>query len=733
MNRYADFFVRRRGVVLLFVFLVTVVTGYGVARIEFDDLPRGVIRSEDATFELLEELYDQFGSDDNDIVLVLERDDWFTPEGVEILQEAQRRAHEVENVERVNGLAGVVDFTAGLLPRALLPTPQASKEAFEDSRARAHAHPLVGGTLLSTDGGTALVVIRLAGGELTIEDIEPSLDAIQTIAGELSTREGVRARVTGVPAFRAVIFNVIRRDQILFMSLGAVVCFLVALVLFRSWRACLITTVPAALGSFWVLGVIGLFGGSIDLLGSVLPVLCILIAFTDSVHLTIDIRHEIAQGRTRSEAVHHAIRMLGIPCFLTSITTSIGLGSLALGSVPMIRNFGFQAMFAVLIVFVAVLTTLPLAATMLDVPGRAISKGARSWGRLVDCVTARPRLIGTMGLLVTLGLILTCLRLVPENRLSESIPQGNEAYKALLHCEGAFGGLLPLYVMVEWEEGVELKSRGVLEALAEVEALLVAEEDLSRPISALGLLELIPGPEPGRLALLGSLPSELLKRFVRDDLRRTIVVSRLPDFGQDRMRPMIARIDDGLVAIEAEHPELKLRLTGTDVVARRNINRMITDLARGLAVAAFLIFGIIALEFRSLRLGLLSLLPNVFPLAAVGALLVVLGYPLQIASAVLFTVLLGLAVDDTIHFLVRYRQERKEGEDVRLALRRTGIAVGTAVMTTTIVLVAGYSVVFTSSVPTNRLFATLISVGLAAALVGDLLILPALLAWFRRR
>ncbi|MEM7306836.1 MAG: efflux RND transporter permease subunit [Planctomycetota bacterium] len=704
----------------------------GLARLEFDDLPRGVIRSDDGAFQLLERLQADFGSDDNDHVLVLEADDWFTPELVPVLREAEARAWKLPGVERVNGVAGVVELGAGFLPRALLPGDGADAEQLRAARERALEHPLVGGSLLSPDGRTTLVVVRLAGGDLTIEDLEPSTIALRELARELERHPGVRARVTGVPAFRVEIFNTIRREQILFMALGAVVCLGVAFVLLRSVRACLVVLVPPAIGSVWVLGGLGLTGQRLDLLGIVLPVLFILIAFTDTVHLVIDVRRELARGQGPLDAAHHAIRTLGMPCFLTSITTAVGFGSLTLGGVPMIRNFGFQAMAGVLVIFVAVLTTLPLAVTFVRLEGRDAGAGSAWIGRLVDAVTARPRRIGFAGVAATVALVLACFRLVPENRLTEATPQGNETYQALRHCEEAFGGLLPLYVLVEWERELQLASPVVLAATEEAQALLGREELLSRPLSALSLIELLPGSQTAGAELLGGLPSTLVQRFVREDSRRAVVVARVPDLGTPELQPLIERIEAGLADIEERSPGVELSLTGTDVVARRNVNRMISDLARGLAVAALVIFGVIALEFRSLRLGLLSLLPNVFPLAVVGGLLVATGRPLQMVSAVLFTVLLGIAVDDTIHLLSRYRREVAEDGDVRAALRRTGASVGAAILTTTVVLVAGYSVVFLSSVPTNHLFAALICVGLCAAFVGDLLLLPALLAWWRR-
>jgi predicted RND superfamily exporter protein len=196
---------------------------------------------------------------------------------------------------------------------------------------------------------------------------------------------------------------------------------------------------------------------------------------------------------------------------------------------------------------------------------------------------------------------------------------------------------------------------------------------------------------------------------------------------------LFENIQLGLRALEQKHTRIRMHLTGTDFVARSNVNGMILDLAISLGFAALLIFGVIALEFRSLRLGLISLLPNLFPLALVGGYLYWSGRPLQMSSAILFTVLLGLAVDDTIHFLWRYRRERAQTGDVRLATTRAFFSVGRAIAITTLVLMLGFGCLVFSAIPLNQLFAGLACLGLVGALLGDLVFLPALLFLFDRQ
>ncbi len=252
------------------------------------------------------------------------------------------------------------------------------------------------------------------------------------------------------------------------------------------------------------------------------------------------------------------------------------------------------------------------------------------------------------------------------------------------------------------------------------------------PLSYLNLLDALPGGRANSAARV-LIPKDVSRRLAREDLRRALVIAAVPDGPTEVMQPLFRSIRDGLAKLGQQHPGVGFQLTGTDVVARASVNGMISDLAVSLAFAALLIFGVISLEFRSLRLGLISLLPNLFPLALVGGVLYALGRPLQMSSAVLFTVLLGLAVDDTIHFLSRYRRELHSSPNVEHAVRSAFFSVGRAIVITTLVLMLGFGCLAFSAVPLNQLFAGLACLGLAGALLGDLLLLPALLVLFEKK
>jgi predicted RND superfamily exporter protein len=198
-------------------------------------------------------------------------------------------------------------------------------------------------------------------------------------------------------------------------------------------------------------------------------------------------------------------------------------------------------------------------------------------------------------------------------------------------------------------------------------------------------------------------------------------------------RPILDEVRRKFAAIVAEYPEFQIELTGEAIVESQAVQQVVKELFYSLVLAAVIIFVVITIAVRSIRFGLLSLIPNIFPLVATGAMRACIDTSLDIASACSFAICLGIAVDDTIHFLMRFRHEREQGHDVEASIRRTFVTVGSALVMTTVVMVAGIGSVMISELQTHFLFASMACATIGSALLGDLIILPALLTQFADR
>ncbi|MFT5108861.1 MAG: putative RND superfamily exporter protein [Pseudoalteromonas tetraodonis] len=310
------------------------------------------------------------------------------------------------------------------------------------------------------------------------------------------------------------------------------------------------------------------------------------------------------------------------------------------------------------------------------------------------------------------------------------MPEDNEAYRALELADEALGGVIPLRVLVESTGGESMTSDASLAALGDVDAMLGAVSGVSGTLSILDVVRSLPGDGIEWLPLVSA---SARARLVGMEGKAAIVSAKVRDDGAAALEPIFLRIGEKLAGIEARHPGVTMRLTGVTYVSASISLSMISELAWSLFAAASIILLIIILALRSPVLGLFSVLPNVFPLAATGAMLVLVGMPIQYTSVMSFTICLGIAVDDTIHLLMRYRKLQRSGVAADAAVRQTLREVGAVLVTTTLIMVGSFLVLQVSELPMIRLFGLMCALALAWAVIGDLIFLPAILAWWERR
>jgi len=488
MDRIAALFVRHRLWIALGILTFSGLALFGTTRLLIDERPSSIFTSKDPAFDRYQATIRDFGSDDNDCLVVLEAEDFFTPDVVRALRALDARLEEVDGVEAAFGLTDVLSYEGGLLPGLLLPAADASPSEFEEARARARAHPLVHNQLLSPDGHTLLHVARLQGTNLPLTRLEPCVKSLRAVLAECLEGTPVRARLTGVPPLRVVIFRTIQREQGVFTIAGAVLGVLVGVFMFRRFAPVLITTSAAVLAGLWAIGGLGLAAEPVNLLTASMPMLIMVIAFTDAVHLMVDILTSRGRGLSAVESSRLAVRHLGIACALTSITTAIGFGSLAVSRIGVIQSFGIAFACAVGLTFVAVILVVPLLSsfTLKVRPGKRLMperKRLKKFSeRLIRAVVRHAKAVATIGVLLTAGLFYVSLHIIPDNRLTESTPRGNEAAEALAHCETAFGGGLMLNVLCEWPAGKDIDSPEVAEVLEGVKNVLASHDFAHGPL-----------------------------------------------------------------------------------------------------------------------------------------------------------------------------------------------------------------------------------------------------------
>lgn len=680
-----------------------------------------------------------------DSILVVDSKNFFTEEGTRALRQVVADIEDLDYVSRVTWPDSVPLLNIFGLAEPLFPRPESSDRRFAAAKERALANPLIKGQMLSGDAETMLILVSFDYDFVfSDEQVTTGLKEVAQAAAARFPEAGLTFQVTGnEPAIIAAISQH-ESNQMTFLTIGFGMVALMSVILFRGINTVIIVSTAPIVGVAWTLGMIRFveYNEGNGLINVVLPVLVALVGITDGVHLMVQTRKLRASGLSVREAARKGLQQVGLACFLTSFTTAVGFGSLMLAESGFVQDFGECAVIGVTMSFLSVVTIIPLlCSTRL---GRNIHVGLenspidRNLGRiggLIDVVLGHRRVLSMAGIVATAALFALCMTLEPDSRQRDNLPAKAEATLAMEHVDDAMGGMETGRIDVYWPKDMRIDDPQILYAVMAVDDVVGTEELIGHPLSIRNLIDAQPGvgPPEERMSMLELLPPPIKDLFISPDDRKAIVTFKVKDLGIAAYGPVFERFETAIEGLKSEFPGFDFKLEGGAAWRWRNLYQVVVDLAASLGTASLIIFGVMAFVFRSVRIGLISVIPNTFPLVVAGAWLVFAGYNLEVVMVCCFTVCLGIAVDDSIHFLTRFHEELESTPDVDEAIRRAFTGVGTALIMTTLVLVAGFTTVMFSNNREYFIFAVMGAITIAAALFADLVFLPPLLARFAPR
>lgn len=514
--------------------------------------------------------------------------------------------------------------------------------------------------------------------------------------------EGVTYVLTGVPVLRSRVPMLLEADQRLFLGGGALLFF--ALLLFFVRRpalvlACLGSTLP---GYLCTLGVMGLLGRPVSILTSFLPIVVLVVGVSDAIHLVVGWRARRAAGATADAAAVEAFAELSPACFYTSLTTAIGFGALAATGIGLVEEFGLFTALAIGITFAFAMTVLPALLSWLPAhpadlrAGPAATAAAPILAR-ARVLAARPR-SAVPGLFasVALAAIAAAGGLRIDAYLVDDLKDDSAVMRELRWVEERGFGLFQANVLVRGADG-GLES-------AEWRRWLAGLRDFARA-------------EP---LVLGMAVEE-----AEGTEGTAQVVFAVRDAGSAATLPFLRRLERRL-AVDPP-PAGWAQPTGLIQVFHAYTARILTSFGPSVALGFLTILGVLVFMLRSVRLGLLALVPNVFPLVIVAGVMGAAGIALKPSTVLVFSLAFAIAVDDTIHLLGAFRRSVSRGLDRREAVAVAVCEAGPGILASTLVVSAGFALLMLSSFEVLFLVGLLTLTSSVAAVAADLFLFPALL------
>ena len=739
MNLPELIFRKCRPLVWLFVAALTLVAGAGIAQLRFVDDPSNLLLSTDANDERSQatrELEANFGSAEDYCYVVVHADKVLSPE---VLQTVGRLREEISGIPEVAFVASILDLRSQSNVGEILPpllSTKMSQESIDGVADRVLQHPLARRSFLSADGRTTLLAVRPKSDLSERRDLAPLLMQLDAAVKRVNAPQNVRLSLAGWPLIQRNVIHLLQVDQVVFTSIALAAAALAGWILFRNVYDLLIMVTPSLFGVIWAHGLLGWVGQDLNLLTVVMAPLILVIGFTDSVHMLMFVRRRQSRGMDAPDAVIAMLRRIGPACVQTSLTTAVGFGALSLVASPSIRAFGLCCAAGAGFVLIAVLTIVPLMCWRRKAPaadGRRTefisdAEVTRLARKLQRWVRKRPARIALAGTALTLALCWVATGSQIDYRFSENLSETHQASKTMRELDRQFGGAMTLQVVIHWPEDRRLSSPEVETAIRAATDCIENHPMTSNTLSITTVADSLPGRSfKQRLAWLRKAPPLAVGSLVRPGLNQSLITARVHDVGSRALHPQLLDLEAELGQVEQAHPGFRFDAAGLTALSIHRSQSMLHELTTSLMVAGGIILVILAISFRSLRWGLLAVVPNLLPLAATTSLLVLIGEPLRFSSLLALTVSLGVVVDDSIHMLWHIRRRLNDGlalpEAISDAQRRLFLALGT----TTLLLLIGFGVTLGSRMPMIQLFGALACCSLLMALVADLVLLPALM------
>lgn len=758
LRRFAVALLRRRLPVLLGLALVTAWLGFTARGLGFDYSPQAIFETGDDDDRFLGQVTEAFGAGDGTILLLVTREAGVLHRPtLEWVRDLTLRLRDEPWAKRVESL-----------PTLELPVPPETED--DDLRVeplgvgvteeRVAGDPVVDGLLVSRDRRTTAILVELQDDLRQVDAMRGPVQGLEAIAAASGPPQDVRLQSYGLPTLRVRGVELLRKDQQVMLPLVTAL-FAVALVLLFRGRpiAAIAPLFAVGVTLLWLGGVMTLGGEPVDILSNVLPVMLFAIGVSDAVHLMSRAAEESAEPTSDAPTLVTAVERLTVACFMTSFTTAVGFASLVTSRTEVLRGFAWVAAVGVMIAYVVTILLVPSLLSWvrpLRLPARRARRLPALLAALGGAVGAHPwRWLAGAGVVVVIAVV-GGSQVVIDNRVHGPFRRDSELFLAQMEAERALGGLLPLAVSIKATEPDRLRDPDVLRRVWALQHALEARPGVGPTLSPATLVRSLwvafqgqapAGGDPlddpnlprtqqelAQILLLGDLGGGLdWRRLVDEEWTWMRIVTRLEDRGSATYLRMYEDVERDIARLFGDVRGVEVRLTGEGYVAARALDYFIWDLLDSLALAAVVIFGVMALQLRSWRHAAVAILPNAFPLVCTFGAMGFAGIPLNATTVITFAIGLGIAVDDTIHFLTRYDEERRAAPDPREAVRRAMAGSGRPIVMTTVLLVAGMSVLLASEFLATRRFGGLLMTAITAALPGDLIVLPALLVLVDRR
>lgn len=576
------------------------------------------------------------------------------------------------------------------------------------------------------------------------------------IIEKFEQQTGLKVHTSGMPYIRTLSAQNIMDEIGLFIIAALISTSLIFFFFFRSFRAMLISLGVVSIAVMWVFGFLGFFDYEITILTGLIPPLVIVIGIPNCVFLINKYQQEISKHGNQAKSLVRVIGNVGNVTLLTNLTTAIGFATFIFTESTLLKQFGIIASINVLSIFFISLLFIPIVYSYLPIPKeKHLRHLHRNWiGGLIKFIENTVKHHRIAVFVVAIGLLVASIigiyKIKVSGSLIEDMPKSAAFFDDISFFEKNYGGIMPLEITIDTKQKNGVTKLANLKRIDELCSHIEEIPEISKPLSIVNLVKYVKQAYYNGNPKYYSLPTSQEQTFILsyiknskgkanmlsayvDSLGQTArITTFMKDIGTEKMQQIEEDIYNKAQKLFPSD-KYEVKITGKAYLFTKGTNYLASNLIWSLALAILLIATIMAYMFRSFKMIVVSLIPNLLPLLITAGLMGYFAIPLKPSTILVFSIAFGISVDDTIHFLAKYRLELvarnwKISKSVYGALRETGISM----FYTSVVLLSGFSVFLLSSFGGTKALGGLISTTLLFAMMTNLILLPSLLLSLER-
>lgn len=766
-QRLAGFVLKSRLWLLALLLIGTGFMAYHASKVQLSYDFTGAIPRDNPKFRDYQEFKKIFGEDGNMMVIGIETDSLFQVDFFKEyvkLNDDIRKIPAVENTLSIPVAINLVknDSTRKLAAVNLFqPVPQDQQTL--DSLANVfYSLPFYKGLLYSENGKAFLLAVHINKEALNSAKRIDVVQGISDVALAFGKRHNIDVKLSGLPMIRTIMATKVADELKMFLKISFVLTALILLIFFRSFSAVLMSMIVVAIGVIWSVATIVLCGYKITLLTGLIPPLIVVIGIPNCVYFLNKYHTEYALHGKKTEALVRMVQRMGIVTLFTNLTAAIGFGVFYFTNSAILKEFGVVAGVNIMLIFLISFIFLPSVLSYLPPPKTKHTSylDNKMFLAVLDFLNKlvfkyRPMVYLFTGVMV-IAAVLGMMRLRPVGYIVDDIPKSDKLYTDLKFFERNFKGVMPLEIVVDTKKKNGVVSLTTLEKLDQLSNIIRVQPAFARPLSVAEGIKFAKQAYYSGDSLNYAVPNQFDIGFLAPYLRMkatggsestfTRLVSSFMDSTRQIARMSVNMADVGSVElprlIDSLRPHVneifdtaryKVTFTGTSIIFLEGSRFIINGLAESIVLAFVLIVFCMLYLFRSWRMLLISIIPNIIPLLVTAGVMGWLNIAIKPSTVLVFSIALGIAIDVTIRFLVNFKQELPlNNYDISATVRQTINETGLSIIYTSMILFAGFMIFAFSEFQGTKALGWLTSLTLIMAMVTNLTILPAMLLWMEK-